>query len=253
MIRVSRVVVNAFFIRSLVYETGRGPAPKFHEGGRYLNKFGTINVMLKKVVSWAIVALLFGVAVFVCINAGMIASERSDMYTVVEDVPERAVVIVPGAAVLRSGALSAVFLDRANAAIELYKAGKANKILVSGDNSTVEHNEVDPARKYLLSQGIPEADIYLDHAGFDTYSTMYRAQEIFAVESAIIATQSFHLPRALFIAHSLGIDAVGYRADNVHLLPRNHVRESLARIKAVLDVLISRTPKFLGEPIPIRG
>lgn len=196
-------------------------------------------------------AALIAVAVFVGINALMVGLEQRYMYADISDVPERAVVVVPGAAVLRSGALSAVFLDRANAAIELYKAGKAQKILVSGDNSTVEHNEVDPARKYLVGQGIPEGDIYLDHAGFDTYSTMYRAQEIFGVDSAIVATQSFHLPRSLFLAHSLGIDAVGYRADNVHLLARNEVRESLARIKAVIDVVSKRIPKFLGEPIPI--
>lgn len=207
--------------------------------------------MLAKALRAATLAVLAAIAVFVCINAAMVTAERKYMYETIETTPERVVVIVPGAAVLRSGALSAVFLDRADAAIELYKAGKAKKILVSGDNSTDEHNEVDPARKYLVSQGIPEGDVYLDHAGFDTYSTMYRAREIFAVRSAIIATQSFHLPRSLYLAHSLGLDAVGYRADNVHLLPRNEVRESLARIKAVLDVWMSRSPKFLGEPIPI--
>ncbi len=193
--------------------------------------------------------LLVAAAVFVACNALMVGLQQQRMYISFADVPERTVVIVPGAAVLRSGALSAVFLDRANAAILLYETGKAQKILVSGDNSTAEHNEVDPARKYLLSQGVPEADIYLDHAGFDTYSTMYRAREIFGVSSAIIATQTFHLPRALFIARSLGIDAVGYRADNVHLLARNEVRESLARLKAVGEVLIHRNPKFLGDRI----
>ena len=193
--------------------------------------------------------LLVAAAVFVACNALMVGLQQQRMYISFADVPERTVVIVPGAAVLRSGALSAVFLDRANAAILLYETGKAQKILVSGDNRTAEHNEVDTARKYLLSQGVPEADIYLDHAGFDTYSTMYRAREIFGVSSAIIATQTFHLPRALFIARSLGIDAVGYRADNVHLLARNEVRESLARLKAVGEVLIHRNPKFLGDRI----
>lgn len=207
--------------------------------------------MLKRIFYWGGVALLALAAVFVVVNALMVGLQQHRMYAAVSDVPERMVVIVPGAAVLRSGALSGVFQDRANAAILLYQAGKADKILVSGGNSTVENNEVDPARKYLLSQGIPEADIYLDHAGFDTYSTMYRAREIFGVGGAIVATQSFHLPRALFIARSLGIDAVGYRADNVHLLARNEVRESLARVKAVLEVVMHRNPKFLGDRIYI--
>ncbi len=207
--------------------------------------------MLKRIFYWGALLALALVAVFVATNALMVGLQQHRMYTTASDVPSRAVVIVPGAAVLRSGALSAVFMDRANAAVLLYETGKAQKILVSGDNSTVEHNEVDPARKYLVSRGIPEADIYLDHAGFDTYSTMYRAREIFGVSSAIVATQTFHLPRALFIARSLGIDAVGYRADNVHLLARNEVRESMARIKAVLEVVIHRNPKFLGDRIYI--
>src|SRR6185295_18531017 len=98
--------------------------------------------------------------------------------------------------------------------IELYKAGTVSKILVSGDNSTVSHNEVNPVRDYLLASGIPDRDIFLDHAGFDTYSTMYRARDIFGVASILIATQSFHLPRAVFIARALGVDAYGVDADN---------------------------------------
>ena len=207
--------------------------------------------MSKRIFYWGAIALLALAAAFVAVNALMVGLEQSHMYQSAADVPERRVVIVPGAAVLRSGALSSVFQDRANAAILLYRQGKAQKILVSGGNSTVENNEVNPARTYLLSQGIPQDDIYLDHAGFDTYSTMYRAREIFGVEGAIVATQSFHLPRALFIAQALGIDAVGYRADNVTLLPRNEVRESLARIKAVLEVVMHRNPKFLGDRIYI--
>lgn len=207
--------------------------------------------MLKNAILWSALALLVAVALFALVNGAMVALGSGIMYARVGDVPERAVVIVPGAAVLRSGQLSAVFLDRANAAVALYRAGKAGKILVSGDNGTVEHNEVDPAKRYLVAEGIPGADIYLDHAGFDTYSTMYRAKEIFGVSSAIVATQSFHLPRALFIARRLGLDAVGYRSDNVSLLPRNEVRESFARIKAVWDVALRREPKFLGERIPI--
>ena len=207
--------------------------------------------MLKRIFFWCGMAFLCTAAAFVLINAAMVSGEQTYMHASVADLPERAVVIVPGAAVLRSGALSAVFLDRANAAVAIYHAGKARKILVSGDNGTEEHNEVDPARKYLVSMGVQPADIYLDHAGFDTYSTMYRAREIFGVTEAIVATQSFHLPRALFIAHSLGLDAVGYRSDNVHLLARNEVRESFARVKAVLEVILHRSPKFLGEAIPI--
>lgn len=209
--------------------------------------------MLKKALQWGACAALAVGAVYVVTNAAMISAEQKYTYSRAEDVPPHAVAIVLGAAIYQSGELSPVFLGRANAAIELYKAGKAANILVSGDNSTVEHNELDPAKRYLIGQGIPEGDIYLDHAGFDTYSTMYRAREIFGVTSAVITTQGYHLSRALFLAHMQGIDAVGYRADAGNRFTlQNEGRESLARIKAVWDVVVHRPPKFLGEKILIK-
>ena len=138
-------------------------------------------------------------------------------------------------------------------AIALYRAGKVSKILVSGDNSTVSYNEVNPVRTYLILKGIPDEDIFLDHAGFDTYSSMYRARDIFGVTSILVTTQSFHLPRALFIAHRLGIKAYGVNADAGRILFRNYVREALADEKAVLDLMLFRKPKYLGEKIPITG
>jgi SanA protein len=207
--------------------------------------------MVRRAVFWIVVAALAAVAVYVVANAAMVSAEAPYMYASVDDMPRAPVIIVPGAAILRSGQLSPVFLERADAAIALYQAGKAGAILVSGDNSTLEHNEVDPARKYLVSQGVSEKNIYLDHAGFDTYSTMYRAKEIFGVTQAIVVTQSFHLPRSLFLAHRMGIDAVGYRSDRAHLLARNYVRESFARLKAMWDVTVNREPKFLGDKVPI--
>ena len=127
------------------------------------------------------------------------------------------------------------------------------KILVSGDNSTVSHNEVNPVRLYLLSKGIPDEDIFLDHAGFDTYSSMYRARAIFGISSMLIATQSFHLPRAIFIARELGIDAYGVNADSGHILLRNYVRETFSDEKALFDIVFHTRPKYLGNTIPIMG
>ena len=154
---------------------------------------------------------------------------------------------------MKDGALSPIFIDRVDMAIKLYEAKKVSKILVSGDNSTVIHNEVNPVRLYLISKGIPDQDIFLDHAGFDTYSTMYRAKSIFGVSSMLITTQSFHLPRAVFIARELGIKAYGVNADVGHILFRNYVREMLADEKAVLDLMFNRKPKYLGDKIPITG
>jgi SanA protein len=168
-------------------------------------------------------------------------------------VPNAEAVMIPGAAILANGALSSIFKDRVDMAIRLYKAKKAPKILVSGDNSTVSHNEVNPVRNYLLQQGVPDQDIFLDHAGFDTYSSMYRARDIFGITSMLIATQSFHLPRAVFIARELGMDAYGVNSDNGTSLFRNYAREVFADEKAMLDLVLGRSPKYLGDRIPITG
>ncbi len=169
------------------------------------------------------------------------------------DAPNAEVALIPGAAILKDGELSPIFIDRADMAITLYKTGKVSKILVSGDNSTVSHNEVNPVRLYLLGKNIPDRDIFLDHAGFDTYSTLYRARDIFGVSSVLIATQSFHLPRAVFIALRLGLNAYGVNADVGHILLRNYIREIFSDEKAAFDLLFDTKPKYLGDTIPITG
>ncbi len=175
------------------------------------------------------------------------------IYTDSAQAPTAEAVLIPGAAILYSGALSPIFIDRVDMAIKLYEAKKVSKILVSGDNSTLSHNEVNPVRLYLLSKNIPDKDIFLDHAGFDTYSSMYRAHDIFGVSSVLIATQSFHLPRAVFIARHVGIEAYGVDADTGHVYFRNYFREVFADEKAVIDLILKRKPKYLGNTIPITG
>src|SRR3989338_4358959 len=186
-------------------------------------------------------------------NIVIFLGSKSYIYKNIEDIKEAEVVLIPGAAVLKNGALSSIFKDRVNTAIELYQAKKVSKILVSGDNSTISHNEVNPVRNYLLEKGVPDEDIFLDHAGFDTYSTMYRARDIFQVSSIIISTQSFHLPRSVFIARMLGINAFGISADVGHILFKNYIREIFANEKAVLELIFHIKPKFLGDVIPITG
>ncbi len=187
------------------------------------------------------------------INLAFYFKTKSFIYKNVDDIPTTQVVIIPGAAILKSGELSPIFKDRVDKAIELYNLKKVSKILVSGDNSTVSYNEVNPVRIYLLERGIPDQDIFLDHAGFDTYSTMYRARDVFGATSTVISTQDFHLPRAVFIGKSLGLTAYGADADTLNILPRNYVREVFANVKAFLNLSFDRLPKYLGEPIPITG
>jgi SanA protein len=191
----------------------------------------------------AIAILIVGINLFVH------AKTSAYIFDLITDTPNVPVVLIPGAAILRDGSISPVFRDRVDTAMDLYRAKKAQKILVSGDNSSVSHNEVDPVRLYLLNKGLPEKDIFLDHAGFDTYSTMYRARDIFGVTSVIVSSQSFHLPRAIFIARSLGIDAYGMSADKGHILVQNYIREVFADEKAAFDLLTGRKPKYLGDKI----
>lgn len=172
-----------------------------------------------------------------------------------EDVPTRSVAIVFGAGLTRSGNASAVLRDRVRTAAELYFAGKVSKLLMSGDNSTVEYNEPAAMRDYALSLGIPGEDIVLDYAGRRTYDTCYRARDIFGLEQATLVTQDFHMPRAIYLCNSLGVDAVGVVAENfsyrrVSLLFWN-ARELAATVTALIDVHITRPLPILGEPEPI--
>jgi SanA protein len=170
-------------------------------------------------------------------------------YTSIAQVPTTEVAVILGASVV-NGKPSAILAARTDMAIALYKIGKVSKILITGDNGALNHDEVTPVRRYLMNAGIPDDDIFLDHAGFDTYSSMYRARDVFDAQSMTIVTQDFHLPRALFIARHLGITAYGVVADGQGK-PFDYLREIPASNKALLDILVRRTPKFLGAQFPL--
>lgn len=195
----------------------------------------------------ALAALAAIIMIPVCMRIAM----ESYMYTNVNDVPKTQLALVLGASVI-AGQPSPILERRAAAAVELYRRGKVSKILVTGDNGALTHDEVTPVRKYLIDAGIPAGDIFLDHAGFDTYSSMYRARDVFQAQSITVVTQDFHLPRAVFIARHLGVTAYGYTAaggDKEH----NYLREIPASDKAILDLFIRREPKYLGDVIPLDG
>ena len=145
--------------------------------------------------------------------------------------------------------------DRLNEGIRLYKEGIANKIIMSGDHGSKEYDEVNIMKKYAIEQGIPSEDIFMDHAGFSTYESIYRAKEIFDAKKIIIVTQKYHLYRALYISNKLGIDSYGVASD-----PRTYVgetyrelREILARDKDFFKCIFKPEPKYLGDTIPVSG
>ncbi|MBM3145346.1 MAG: hypothetical protein FJ010_10315 [Chloroflexi bacterium] len=171
------------------------------------------------------------------------------------DVLPRGVAIVFGAGLWRDGSPSPVLRDRVLTAAELYFAGKVEKLLMSGDNRFADYNEPAAMQAYAVELGVPAEDIVLDYAGRRTYDTCYRARQIFAVESAILVTQSFHLPRALYTCNQLGVAAVGVPADQRIYrwgsLAFWHTRETIATLVAMLEVHIMRPIPVLGEPEPI--
>lgn len=173
----------------------------------------------------------------------------------VETAPTSRVAIVFGARVLPDGRLSSMLRDRVDTAVELYKQGKVQKLLLSGDHSTLHYNEPDAMVAYAVARGVPLADIQPDYAGLRTYDTCYRAQAIFGVESALLVTQEFHLPRALFTCNALGLQAQGVVADQRVYHPRalawSEMREIPATLVALMDVVRRKLPTVLGEPIPL--
>jgi len=171
------------------------------------------------------------------------------------DVPARPVAIVFGAGLRRNGTATAVLQDRVTAAARLYFAGKVQKLLLSGDNRFLDYNEPGAMREVALSLGVPAGDIVLDYAGRRTYDTCYRAAAIFGVTQAILVTQSFHLPRALYECNALGVDAVGVASDltryrRVTMLYWD-ARELFASAAALWDVHVAHPLPVLGDPEPI--
>lgn len=195
---------------------------------------------------------LTGLAVLLIIPILMRVTVQRYIYSSVAAVPKAEAALVLGASVVR-GEPSPILGERADSAIALYKAGRVEKILVTGDNGELSHDEVTPVRNYLLNAGVAAGDIFLDHAGFDTYSSMYRARSVFEARSVVVVTQDFHLPRALFIARYLGLDAYGVVAQGAERSLKDYLREVPASLKALVDIVIHREPKYLGEPIPLSG
>jgi vancomycin permeability regulator SanA len=164
-------------------------------------------------------------------------------------------ILVLGAMVYQDDKPSHMLEDRLNQAIELYNAGYSDRILMSGDHGSSEYDEVNAMKQYAIDKGVKADHIFMDHAGFSTYESMYRARDIFQVDNAIIVTQGYHLFRGLYIANELGVDAYGVPSDQRKYVgqTKRDIREVAARVKDFFGVLLQVKPTYLGEPIPITG
>ncbi|MCL1951831.1 MAG: YdcF family protein [Oscillospiraceae bacterium] len=162
-------------------------------------------------------------------------------------------VLVLGAKVMPGGAPSHMLEDRCRRAVELFGAGAAPVLLMSGDHGQWEYDEVSCMKQYAVDHGVPSAAVFMDHAGFSTYDSMYRARDVFRAKKIIVVTQRYHLFRALYIARRLGLDAVGVSSDYrpYATQAQNSAREFLARCKAFAVCVFRPKPKYLGPPIPL--
>jgi SanA protein len=171
------------------------------------------------------------------------------------ETPSERVAIIFGAGLRRDGTPTAVLRDRVETGVNLYLNGKVEKLLMSGDNRVLEYNEPEAMRQYALSLGVPDEAVVLDYAGRRTYDTCYRAKAIFGVKSAVLVTQKFHMPRALFLCNVLGVKAIGVEANNLNyrkisLLIWN-IREQFATFAAFMDVYVEKPVPVLGQVEPI--
>lgn len=211
-------------------------------------------IKLKKHFKNLIYLSIIGLIVLFSVNYYVKSETDSLIYYSENDVPKNNVGIIFGAGIIGDNP-SKYLRDRLDAGILLYKSKKVNKILLSGDNGTDEHDELTVMKKYCFENGIDTTKIYIDYAGFDTYSTMYRAKNIFKIDKAILVTQEYHLNRAIYIGNKLGIKSEGFSANVGEYRNYNYVcfREYFSIFKSVIDVTRNRKPHFLGTEINING
>lgn len=203
------------------------------------------------------ILLIFACVGFFVLGLSRIAIILSTQTKIVEAdaAPAKPVVIVPGAGLNPDGTPSAPLRDRVEAAAELYFAGKAQKILMSGDNRFINYNEPESMRQYALVLGVPDEDIVLDYAGRSTYDTCYRAKAIFGVQDALIVTQAYHLPRAVYLCDHLGVKITGIPVEQSRYVRSRYLfwnfREAFASLAAMWDIHIAKPLPVLGDPEPI--
>lgn len=202
-------------------------------------------------------SVLFAIVFFSLYGANVlvIKSATSKIYDKLEDVPYNKVGLLLGTAkMLSNGQVNLYYKYRIDAAVKLFKSGKIDYVLVSGDNSTKDYDEPTTMMNDLIENGVPATRIYLDYAGFRTLDSVVRCKEIFGQMTVTIISQKFHNERALYIAKSHGIEAAGFNATDVNVKYgfKTQLREKFARVKMILDLTFGKQPKFFGDKVQIK-
>lgn len=210
--------------------------------------------IIKNIFKIFLLLLVAGIIFIAWANYSIRKESSSFVSYNIADVPKTKTALLLGTGkTLSSGLPNAYFYNRIQAAIDLYKSGKIQYIIVSGDNSTKDYNEPEDMQLTLMKYGIPKDRIVLDHAGFRTLDSVIRAKEIFGQNKLVIISQKFHNERAVFLARENGMEAFGYNANDVNKYAglKTNLREYLAKAKVYWDLLFGVEPKFGGEKILI--
>ena len=211
---------------------------------------------MKKIIKYSIIIVLFILIMIISINLYVIAMTKKHINKIeeLELTKDIDCILILGAGV-RGNNPSPMLEDRLITGIDLYNQGISNKIIVSGDHGKKHYDEVNVMKNYLQENNIPSENIFMDHAGFSTYDSIYRVKEIFKAKKIVIVTQEYHLYRALYLAKKLDIEAYGISANRreYQFQLKRDIREMAARVKDFFKVIIKPQPKYLGETIPVSG
>lgn len=213
--------------------------------------------IIVKLFCWLLLFVVIFVLAVIAINIYIVNKEKGKIVTVEEASKLDAdCIIVLGAGVRNDGSPTWMLEDRIIIGDKLYKEKAAPKIIMSGDHGKADYDEVNVMKNYAMNEGVPSTDIFMDHAGFETYDSMYRAKEIFGAKKVIIVTQKYHMYRALYIADKLGLDAYGVTSDLRYYSKKMaywKFREYLARIKSFGKCIYKPEPKYLGDSIDLKA
>lgn len=198
---------------------------------------------------------ILAASVALCINTSMVSGMSEKIYTDYSNLSGYDCILVLGAGVTPKGEPSLMLRDRLERGMELYFAGVSEKIIMSGDHGRENYDEVGVMKAYAVDAGAKSEDVFMDHAGFSTYESLYRARDVFCAKSVVIVTQRYHLSRALYVANALGLDAVGVPAEEIQYSGQAYreVRELAARVKDWIYTIIQPAPAYLGDEIPVWG
>ena len=239
--------------RPLPPETLRRMGPRRPAYHKPVYRRSTLGVFFRRMVFLALLLVGLGIVGTLAYKVWIDLQTESLIYEVSSsELPTNQVAMVFGAGLNRAGGPSAMLYDRVATAADLYNSNKVDKLLMTGDNGMVNYNEVEVMRQTAIQLGVPDQDIVLDYAGFNTWDSCYRAREVFSLSELTIVSQRFHLPRALYTCKQLGVDGIGVAADRQpYPTFTNELREYVAIAGTAVRFLINDRPRFLGPKINV--